>query len=217
MAIRKEFITLAIGGARADPGLRAPVPARDHRDRPGRPSPATPTGRRSTSAASSSARRSSARTSRCRSTRTASRSCRMASRSRPRTRATSRRGRRERCRPTTTPPPRSPTTGRTARLPRRRSPSNIAAYIQLNGKYYPGGLTAAKVPVDAADTSASGVDPDISVANAHIQAYRIAAVRHLSLATVDRQISKYTAGRGLGFSGEPSVDVLELNLALNRL
>jgi K+-transporting ATPase ATPase C chain len=94
---------------------------------------------------------------------------------------------------------------------------NIAAYIQLNGKYYPSGLTAAKVPVDAADTSASGVDPDISVANAHIQAYRIAAVRHLSLAAVDQQISKSTAGRGLGFSGEPSVDVLELNLALNRL
>jgi K+-transporting ATPase ATPase C chain len=95
--------------------------------------------------------------------------------------------------------------------------ANIAAYIQLNGKYYPGGLTAAKVPVDAADTSASGVDPDISIANADIQAYRIAAVRHLSLATVDREISQYTAGRGLGFSGEPAVDVLELNLALNRL
>jgi potassium-transporting ATPase KdpC subunit len=95
--------------------------------------------------------------------------------------------------------------------------ANIAAYIQLNGKYYPGGLTAAKVPVDAADTSASGVDPDISIANAHIQAYRIAAVRHLSRATVDHQIAKYTAGRGLGFSGEPAVDVLELNLALNRL
>ena len=94
---------------------------------------------------------------------------------------------------------------------------NIATYIQLNGKYYPGGLTAAKVPVDAADTSASGVDPDISVANAHIQAYRIAAVRHLPRATVDHLISKYTAGRGLGFSGEPAVNVLELNLALNRL
>jgi K+-transporting ATPase ATPase C chain len=94
---------------------------------------------------------------------------------------------------------------------------NIATYIKLNGKYYPGGLTAAKVPVDAADTSASGVDPDISVANAHIQAYRIAAIRHLPLTTVDRLISKYTAGRGLGFSGEPAVDVLELNLALDRL
>jgi K+-transporting ATPase ATPase C chain len=95
--------------------------------------------------------------------------------------------------------------------------SNIKAYVALNGKYYPGGLTAAKVPVDAANTSASGIDPDISVANAHIQAYRIAAVRHKPLATVNALISKYTAGRGLGFSGEPSVNVLELNLALNRL
>jgi len=95
--------------------------------------------------------------------------------------------------------------------------ANIRTYIALNGKYYPGGLTAAKVPVDAADTSASGVDPDISILNADIQAYRIAAVRHLSLATVHGLISKYTYGRGLGFSGEPGVDVLELNLALNRL
>ena len=95
--------------------------------------------------------------------------------------------------------------------------ANIQAYIALNGKYYPGGLTAAKIPVDAADTSASGVDPEISIANADIQAYRIAAIRHLSLATVDGLISKYTLGRGLGFSGEPGVDVLEINLALNRL
>ena len=94
---------------------------------------------------------------------------------------------------------------------------NIATYVALNGKYYPGGLTAAKVPVDAADTSASGVDPDISIANARIQAYRIAAVRHLPLAKVDALIATYTAGRGLGFSGEPAVDVLELNLALDRL
>jgi K+-transporting ATPase ATPase C chain len=95
--------------------------------------------------------------------------------------------------------------------------ANIAAYIQLNGRYYPGGLTAAKIPVDAADTSASGIDPDISVANANIQAHRIAAVRHLPLAEVNRLVSKYTGGRGLGFSGEPTVNVLELNLALNRL
>ena len=94
--------------------------------------------------------------------------------------------------------------------------SNIQAYIQLNGRYYPGGLAAGKVPVDAANSSASGIDPDISVANAHIQAYRIAAVRRLPLPTVDRLISTYTGGRGLGFSGEPSVNVLELNLALNR-
>jgi K+-transporting ATPase ATPase C chain len=95
--------------------------------------------------------------------------------------------------------------------------ANIKIYIQLNGPYYPGGLTAGKVPVDAADTSASGVDPDISPANADIQAYRIAKIRRLSLARVHSLISKYTAGRGLGFSGEPSVDVLELNLALNRI
>jgi potassium-transporting ATPase KdpC subunit len=94
--------------------------------------------------------------------------------------------------------------------------SNIAAYIQLNGRYYPGGLTAAKVPVDAADTSASGIDPDISAANARIQAHRVAAVRRLPLSTVNRLINTYAGGRGLGFSGEPTVNVLQLNLALNR-
>jgi K+-transporting ATPase ATPase C chain len=100
--------------------------------------------------------------------------------------------------------------------------TNIQAYIALDKApdgqpYYPGGLTAGKIPVDAVDTSASGIDPDISIANADIQAYRIAAIRHLSLATVHQLISKYTLGRGLGFSGEPGVDVLEVNLALNRL
>jgi K+-transporting ATPase ATPase C chain len=94
---------------------------------------------------------------------------------------------------------------------------NITSYIQLNGSYYPGGLTAAKIPVDAADSSASGVDPDISPANADIQAHRIAAVRHLTMAVVMKLISKYTHGRGLGFSGEPGVNVLQLNLALDRL
>lgn len=95
--------------------------------------------------------------------------------------------------------------------------ANIKAYIALNGPHYPGGLTAAKIPVDAADTSASGIDPDISVANANIQAHRIAAVRHLPLAQVQQIVSRYTGGRGLGFSGEPTVNVLEVNLALNRL
>jgi potassium-transporting ATPase KdpC subunit len=95
--------------------------------------------------------------------------------------------------------------------------ANIKAYISLNGPYYPGGLTAAKVPVDAANSSASGIDPDISIANADIQAHRIAAVRHLPMPAVMRLISTYTGERGLGFSGEPGVDVLELNLALDRL
>jgi len=95
--------------------------------------------------------------------------------------------------------------------------ANIASYIRLNGPYYPGGLTATKVPVDAATSSASGIDPDISVANAEIQARRIAAVRHLPLAVVERLIHRYTGGLGLGFSGSVDVNVLELNLALDRI
>lgn len=94
--------------------------------------------------------------------------------------------------------------------------ANIKAYLALEKPYDPG-LTAAKVPVDAANTSASGIDPDISVANADIQAHRIAAVRHLPMSAVMHTISQYTLGRGLGFSGEPGVDVMELNLALDRM
>ena len=75
----------------------------------------------------------------------------------------------------------------------------------------------AKIPVDAVNTSASGIDPDISPANADIQAHRVAAIRHLPLSTVRSLVDKYTHGRGLGFSGEPGVNVLQLNLALNRL
>jgi potassium-transporting ATPase KdpC subunit len=94
--------------------------------------------------------------------------------------------------------------------------ANIEAYLKLEQPYNPG-LTASKVPVDAVNTSASGIDPDISVANADIQAHRVAVVRHLSMPEVMRLVSKYTHGRGLGFSGEPGVNVLELNLALNRV
>jgi K+-transporting ATPase ATPase C chain len=93
---------------------------------------------------------------------------------------------------------------------------NIKAYLELNKPYDPG-LTVAKLPVDAVNSSASGLDPEISSANAWIQAHRVAAVRHLSLATVDALIAKYTSGRGLGFSGEEGVNVLELNLALDRI
>jgi potassium-transporting ATPase KdpC subunit len=94
--------------------------------------------------------------------------------------------------------------------------ANIKAYVALE-KPYDRALTTGKVPVDAANTSASGIDPDISVANADIQAHRIAAVRHLPMATVLHLISQNTTGRGLGFSGEPGVDVFDLNLALDRL
>jgi len=93
---------------------------------------------------------------------------------------------------------------------------NIKAYIELEKPYDPG-LTAASVPVDAANTSGSNLDPEISAANAHIQTHRVAAVRHLPLATVNALVSKYTDARGLGFSGEPGVNVLELNLALDRM
>ncbi len=93
---------------------------------------------------------------------------------------------------------------------------NIKEYLELNKPYDPG-LTVAKIPVDAVNTSASNLDPEISQANAWIQAHRIAAKRGLSLSVVDGLISKYTDSRGLGFSGEPGVNVLELNLALNRL
>jgi K+-transporting ATPase ATPase C chain len=94
--------------------------------------------------------------------------------------------------------------------------SNIQAYLALEKPYDPG-LTVAKIPVDAANTSASGIDPDISVANADIQAHRVAAVRHLQMPQLTQLISTYTHGRGLGFSGEPGVNVLQLNLALDRL
>jgi len=93
---------------------------------------------------------------------------------------------------------------------------NIKAYLELN-KPYDRTLTVAQIPVDAVNTSASNLDPEISQANAWIQAHRIAATRRLSLSVVDGLISKYTSGRGLGFSGEEGVDVLELNLALDRL
>jgi K+-transporting ATPase ATPase C chain len=107
--------------------------------------------------------------------------------------------------------------GPNSTITRKAIRANIAAYIALNGRYVPGGLTAAKVPVDAADTSASGVDPDISAANAALQAYRVAAVDHLGLDRVRALIAANTGGRGLGILGEPTVNVLELNLAIDRM
>jgi potassium-transporting ATPase KdpC subunit len=93
--------------------------------------------------------------------------------------------------------------------------TNLDAYLQLERPYNPG-LTPGKVPVDAVTQSASGVDPDISQANARIQARRIAALRHLPLKRVQTLIEQHTDGRFLGVFGEPGVNVLELNLAINR-
>ena len=93
---------------------------------------------------------------------------------------------------------------------------NIKSYLELEKPYDPG-LTAAQIPVDAVNTSASNLDPEISQSNAWIQAHRVAAKRRLSLSVVDGLISKYTDGRGLGFTGEVGVNVLERNLALDRL
>ena len=91
-------------------------------------------------------------------------------------------------------------------------PERTMAYRQLNG------LAAnAKVPVDAVTASGSGLDPDISIANADLQAPRVAKGRHLPLATVLDQIKAHTDGRALGFLGEKAVNVLELNLALDKL
>ncbi|RKR85805.1 K+-transporting ATPase ATPase C chain [Micromonospora pisi] len=72
------------------------------------------------------------------------------------------------------------------------------------------------VPADAVTASASGLDPDISQAYARLQAPRIARERGTDVGTVRGLIDKYTTERALGFMGEPAVNVLELNLALDR-
>jgi potassium-transporting ATPase KdpC subunit len=91
----------------------------------------------------------------------------------------------------------------------------LAAYVALN-RPYDRSLTNAGVPVDAITMSGSGVDPEISEANALIQAHRIAAVRKLPIAKVEDLISAHANGRFLGLFGEPGVNVLQLNLALDE-
>ena len=93
--------------------------------------------------------------------------------------------------------------------------AQLAAYLKLE-KPFDTGLTATGVPVDAVTTSASGVDPHISQANARIQAHRIASVRRMPLGRVMALVSANTDGRSLGVLGEPGVNVLKLNLALDR-
>jgi potassium-transporting ATPase KdpC subunit len=91
----------------------------------------------------------------------------------------------------------------------------LKTYLTRERRYDPG-LTAADVPVDAVTTSASGVDPHISEANARIQAHRVAEVRGLPLDRVLDLIEEHTDGRFLGLFGEPGINVLGLNLSLDR-
>jgi K+-transporting ATPase ATPase C chain len=86
------------------------------------------------------------------------------------------------------------------------------AYRSLNGL-----AGSVKVPVDAVTASGSGLDPDISIANARLQARRVADARGLSLAKVMAMVGDHTDGRPLGFIGEKTVNVLDLNLALDQL
>jgi K+-transporting ATPase ATPase C chain len=92
----------------------------------------------------------------------------------------------------------------------------VAAILEVEGPYRPG-LTASGIPVDLLTASASGLDPHISPDAARFQAPRIAVVRNLPLTDVEALIRRHTQSRTLWVLGEPRVNVLELNLALERL
>jgi K+-transporting ATPase ATPase C chain len=91
-------------------------------------------------------------------------------------------------------------------------PERAIAFRAFNGL-----APDAPVPIDAVTASGSGLDPGISIANALDQAPRVARARHLPLSQVLLLVNQQTNGRQLGFLGEPTVNVLEVNLALDRL
>jgi potassium-transporting ATPase KdpC subunit len=75
----------------------------------------------------------------------------------------------------------------------------------------------SQIPPDAVTASGSGLDPDISPANAYMQVPRVAAARHLPVSEVRNLVTENITGRTLGFLGEPTVNVLELNILLDEL
>ena len=79
------------------------------------------------------------------------------------------------------------------------------------------GVPVSEIPPDADTSSGSGLDPDISPQYADIQVNRVAKARHLPVPEVQSLVSKYTQGRDAGILGEPRVDVLDLNIALDEL
>ena len=92
---------------------------------------------------------------------------------------------------------------------------NVKRYLRRERPFTPG-LTAAQIPSDAVTSSASGVDPDISEANARIQANRVARERGIPLERVLALVDDHASRPFLGLAGPKSVNVLELNLALDR-
>ena len=78
-------------------------------------------------------------------------------------------------------------------------------------------MPISQIPSDAVTASGSGLDPDISPANAYMQVPRIAAARHLPVSEVRNLVTENITGRTLGFLGEPTVNVLTLNILLNEL
>jgi K+-transporting ATPase ATPase C chain len=102
--------------------------------------------------------------------------------------------------------------GPTSKTLMDRIKKDVAALIKADP-----GLTFGEVPVDMVTASGSGLDPDITPANAYAQVARVAAARGLSEAAVRNLVRQHVAGRQVGVLAEPHVNVLLLNIALDQL
>src|SRR5262249_51356876 len=91
--------------------------------------------------------------------------------------------------------------------------ARIVRYCVENGIPFESGMPKTPIPADAVTASASGLDPHISPRNAELQAGRVARARGISIKQVQDTVTLFTSGRRLG---EPAVNVLELNLALDQ-